>query len=123
MKRYQIYQIFKMEYIKKIEKIGEGTYGVVYKAKDILTNKLIALKKIRLEMESEGVPSTTLREIALLKELDHTNVVNLQDVIHAHNKLYLVFEYLDMDLKKFMDSSKEPLPPALIKVIYMPFMC
>ena len=53
--------------------------------------------------ESEGVPSTAIREISLLKELDHPNVVQLLDVIHADQNLFLVFEYLDMDLKKHMD--------------------
>merc|ERR1711983_328844 len=92
-----------MENFQKIEKIGEGTYGIVYKAKDILTRQFVALKKIRLEIESEGVPSTAIREISLLKELDHPNVVQLLDVIHADQNLFLVFEYLDMDLKKHMD--------------------
>jgi serine/threonine protein kinase len=46
-----------------------GTYGVVYKAKDLRTNTIVALKKIRLEAEDEGVPSTAIREISLLKEL------------------------------------------------------
>ena len=53
----------------KLEKIGEGTYGVVYKAKDKITNETVALKKIRLEQEDEGVPSTAIREISLLKEV------------------------------------------------------
>ena len=61
---------------QKIEKpVGEGTYGVVYKAKDKTTGEHVALKKIRLEGEDEGVPSTALREISLLKELQHPNVV------------------------------------------------
>ena len=60
---------------EKIEKIGEGTYGVVYKALWRGTNRVIALKKIRLEQEEEGVPSTAIREISLLKELQHRNVV------------------------------------------------
>ncbi|XP_023242571.1 cyclin-dependent kinase 2-like [Centruroides sculpturatus] len=64
-----------MDNFLKLEKIGEGTYGVVYKAKDKVTGSLVALKKIRLESEAEGVPSTAIREIALLKELKHTNVV------------------------------------------------
>ncbi|CAG2181922.1 unnamed protein product [Oppiella nova] len=64
-----------MEDFEKIEKIGEGTYGVVYKAKNKKTNELVALKKIRLENEDEGVPSTAIREITLLKELMHPNVV------------------------------------------------
>jgi len=93
-----------MENFKKVEKIGEGTYGVVYKAMDTLTNQMVALKKIRLETETEGVPSTAIREIALLKELDHPAIVQLLDVVHSDDqKLYLVFEYLDKDLKKLMD--------------------
>ena len=52
-----------------------GTYGVVYKAKNKKNNQLVALKKIRLENEDEGVPSTAIREITLLKELTHPNVV------------------------------------------------
>ena len=61
---------------QKIEKpVGEGTYGVVYKAKEKATGEFVALKKIRLEVEDEGVPSTALREISLLKELNHPNIV------------------------------------------------
>jgi len=52
-----------------------GTYGVVYKGKHKKTNRIVALKKIRLESEEEGVPSTAIREISLLKELVHPNVV------------------------------------------------
>lgn len=63
-----------MQY-EKVEKIGEGTYGVVYKARDRVTNETIALKKIRLEQEDEGVPSTAIREISLLKEMQHGNIV------------------------------------------------
>lgn len=58
------------------EKIGEGTYGVVYKAEDNLHNKrLVALKKIRLESEEEGIPSTAIREVSILRELKHENIV------------------------------------------------
>jgi cyclin-dependent kinase 2 len=64
-----------MDQYEKVEKIGEGTYGVVYKARDKVTNETIALKKIRLEQEDEGVPSTAIREISLLKEMQHSNIV------------------------------------------------
>jgi len=94
-----------MEKYQKIEKIGEGTYGVVYKAKNRASGELVALKKIRLEAEDEGIPSTAIREISILKELQHPNIVRLHDVIHTEKKLTLVFEYLDQDLKKFLDSS------------------
>uniref|UniRef100_A0A453N3D9 Protein kinase domain-containing protein n=1 Tax=Aegilops tauschii subsp. strangulata TaxID=200361 RepID=A0A453N3D9_AEGTS len=96
-----------MPQYEKVEKIGEGTYGVVYKAKDRYTNETIALKKIRLEQEDEGVPSTAIREISLLKEMQHRNIVRLQDVVHNEKCIYLVFEYLDLDLKKHMDSSAD----------------
>jgi len=88
----------------KIEKIGEGTYGVVYKAKNRKTGVMVALKKIRLENDEEGVPSTAIREISLLKELQHSNIVCLEDVLMQEKKLYLVFEFLCMDLKKYLDS-------------------
>jgi serine/threonine protein kinase len=65
---------------QKLEKIGEGTYGVVYKAKIIATGELVALKKIRLETQEEGVPSTAIREVAALTELDHPNIVKYEVV-------------------------------------------
>ena len=107
MKRSERYQ--------KLNKIGEGTYGVVYKAKDNLTSEIIALKKIRLENEDEGIPSTAIREISLLKECEHPNIVKLKNVVLENDKLYLIFEYLDYDLKKFMDAQKDLLPPKLVK--------
>jgi len=66
-----------MEKYQKLEKIGEGTYGVVYKAKNRVSEGIVALKRIRLEAEDEGIPSTAIREISLLKELRHPNIVRL----------------------------------------------
>lgn len=84
-----------------------GTYGVVYKARDLTTKdqRIVALKKIRLEAEDEGVPSTAIREISLLKEMNDPNIVRLLNIVHADgHKLYLVFEFLDLDLKKYMEA-------------------
>lgn len=83
-----------------------GTYGVVYKARDLANNgRIVALKKIRLEAEDEGVPSTAIREISLLKEMKDANIVQLFNIVHADgHKLYLVFEFLDVDLKKYMEA-------------------
>ena len=199
------------------EKVGEGTYGTVYKAQIKATNELVALKKIKLEAEDEGVPSTAIREISLLKELDHANIVRwvaheagifslfllvsifcwggslsalrefgidfhaflswphfpslppshlllillflllhklslfflfvschvwnekeenelnsilhpppsthrLIEVIHSESKLFLVFEYLDQDLKKYMDI-RGPLPQPEVKVSQIKWSC
>ncbi|PWN96640.1 putative Cdk1-cyclin-dependent kinase 1 [Tilletiopsis washingtonensis] len=110
-----------MENYQKIEKVGEGTYGVVYKAKDLTPGaggRIVALKKIRLEAEDEGVPSTAIREISLLKELKDDNIVRLLDIIHQESKLYLVFEFLDLDLKKYMDnvgSTPDGLGPDMVR--------
>jgi cyclin-dependent kinase len=60
-----------------------------------VTGEIYALKKIKLETEQEGIPSTAIREIALLKELQHPNIVRLVNVLHTDKKLTLVFEYLD----------------------------
>ncbi|KAM6317691.1 cyclin-dependent kinase 3 [Podargus strigoides] len=104
------------EVFQKVEKIGEGTYGVVYKALNKHTGQLVALKKIHLDSETEGVPSTAIREISLLKELKHPNIVRLLDVIHSQKKLYLVFEYLNQDLKKYMDLCRTgELSSSLVK--------
>jgi serine/threonine protein kinase len=99
----------------KMEKVGEGTYGVVYKAKDLVTGDIVALKKIRLDAEDEGVPSTAIREISLLKELAHPNIVRLVNVLLIENKLYLVFEFLDKDLRKYSDIVKKNMHKMLIK--------
>ena len=67
--------------------------------------------------EYEGVPSTAIREISLLRELRHPNVVALHEILHVDQKLYLVFEFLDCDMKKYLDSfGSKPIPPEQTKV-------
>merc|ERR1712223_1969006 len=86
----------------KLDKIGEGTYATVFKGKSRLTNNIVALKEIRLEHE-EGAPCTAIREVSLLKDLKHNNIVTLHDIVHTEKSLTLVFEYLERDLKQYMD--------------------
>jgi serine/threonine protein kinase len=104
-----------LEKYLKMEKLGEGTYGVVYKAQNKATGEMVALKKIRLEKEDDGVPSTAIREISLLKGLKHPNIVELKEVLYSEKALYLVFEYLEFDLKKYIKSKGEPLKPDQVK--------
>lgn len=104
-----------LENYEKQSKLGEGTYGVVYKAIDKRTGEIVALKRIKLDQEDEGIPPTTVREISVLKELHHPCIVRLNEVINTTGKLTLVFEYLDRDLKKFLESQHHPLNPILVK--------
>jgi negative regulator of the PHO system len=91
-----------MERYTRLEKLGEGTYATVYKGQSRLSQQIVALKEIRLDPE-EGAPSTAIREISLMKELKHPNIVFLHDVIHTEQTLTLVFEFMEQDLKKYMD--------------------
>lgn len=81
-----------------------------------MSNETVALKEIHLDAE-EGTPSTAIREISLMKELRHTNIVRLHDVIHTESRLLLVFEFMEQDLKKYMDNhgNKGALDPATIR--------
>lgn len=99
-----------------IAQIGEGTYGQVYKAraKDKKNDEMVALKKVRLENEKEGFPITAVREIKILKQLNHKNIVNLKEIVtdkqdavdfrHDKGSFYLVFEYMDHDLMGLLES-------------------
>ncbi|XP_020291519.1 cyclin-dependent kinase 12 isoform X3 [Pseudomyrmex gracilis] len=97
-----------------ITQIGEGTYGQVYKARDKRANVLVALKKVRLENEKEGFPITAVREIKILRQLNHKNIVNLREIVtdkqdaldfrKDKGSFYLVFEYMDHDLMGLLES-------------------
>ncbi|KAH7685127.1 [RNA-polymerase]-subunit kinase protein [Dioscorea alata] len=84
----------------KLDKIGQGTYSSVYKARDLETGKFVALKKVRfINMDPESVRFMA-REIHILRKLDHPNVLKLQGIVTSRmsGSLYLVFEYMEHDL-------------------------
>jgi len=87
-----------MDRYNLLDRVGKGTYGVVYKAKDKKSSETVALKTISL-IEEEGIPSTAIREIALLKFLKHQNIVVMHDVIHMSDKLTMVFEFSSLTSK------------------------
>uniref|UniRef100_A0A3Q2P2J7 cyclin-dependent kinase n=1 Tax=Fundulus heteroclitus TaxID=8078 RepID=A0A3Q2P2J7_FUNHE len=105
----------KLETYVKLDKLGEGTYATVFKGRSKLTDNLVALKEIRLEHE-EGAPCTAIREVSLLKDLKHANIVTLHDIVHTDKSLTLVFEYLDKDLKQYMDDCGSILSMQNVKI-------
>ncbi|KAH6789655.1 hypothetical protein C2S51_004661 [Perilla frutescens var. frutescens] len=82
--------------------IGKGAYGKVYRCYVTQFNSLVAVKRIQYESKSDGLPSVILREVSVLKELDHPKVVRLLDVIEEPEGVELVFEYLNCDLSKLI---------------------
>uniref|UniRef100_A0A1I7RHA7 cyclin-dependent kinase n=1 Tax=Bursaphelenchus xylophilus TaxID=6326 RepID=A0A1I7RHA7_BURXY len=92
----------KLETYKKIFDLGEGTYATVWLGKSLLTGKSVAMKEMRLEHE-EGAPCTAIREVSLLRSLKHANVVTLHDIIYTDRVLTLVFEFVERDLREYME--------------------
>ena len=89
---------------EKINQIGHGVYGEVYAGKERSTGKLVAIKKMRLEKETEGFPITAIREIKILKAVDHPNVIKLLDIVTSRLdkrkvSVYMVFEHMTHDLR------------------------
>lgn len=94
--------------------VGEGTYGHVYKARDKITGEFKALKKVRLENEREGFPITAVREIKILRQLRHPNIINLCEIVtdkddpldfkKDRGAFFLVFDYMDHDLYGILES-------------------
>jgi len=114
------------DHYEEINVIGNGAYGTVYKARDTLSDKIVAIKKVKLALTEDGVPMSVLREISLLKQLgksNHPNIVRLLDICHGQRMdremvLYLVFEHVDQDLNLYIEKCPPPgLAPERIKDI------
>ncbi|KAF8434800.1 kinase-like domain-containing protein [Boletus edulis BED1] len=106
-------------------KVGEGTFGEVHKAVQISTGRAMALKRILMHNEKEGMPVTALREIKILKAMKHPNVVDIVDMFVVRSKgkesplsVYMVFPYMDHDLAGLLENERVKLQPSQIK-LYM----
>lgn len=106
---------------EKLNRIGEGTYGVVYRAKDTKTNEIVALKKMRMEKEKDGMPISGLREIMLLQVCNHLNIVCLKEVVvgRSLDSIFLVMEYCEQDLASLLDNMTTPFQESHVKCIML----
>lgn len=104
---------------ERILQVGEGTYGKVYKAKNTLTNHLVALKKLRLQNERDGFPITSIREIKLLQSFNHPNVSSIREImIEGSRTIYMIFDYADNDLSGILLSKNIKLKDSQRKHIF-----
>ena len=97
--------------------IGEGTYGVVLKARHSESGQIVAIKKFKESDEDEQVRKTALREVRILKQLRHENIVSLIEVFRRKRKLYLVFEYVESTLLEALERHPEGLEPGEVRRI------
>uniref|UniRef100_A0A1A9WIE6 Cyclin-dependent kinase 7 n=1 Tax=Glossina brevipalpis TaxID=37001 RepID=A0A1A9WIE6_9MUSC len=108
----------KQQRYEKIAFLGEGQFATVYKARDVLTEQIVAVKKIKIgsrEEAQDGINRTALREIKLLHELQHVNVIGLVDVFGHKSNVSLVFDFMDTDLEIIIKDPKIILTQADIK--------
>lgn len=103
------------ENYEKLEKLGEGSYGVVYKARGKKSGELVAIKKIKCDCVDEGISASTLREISMVKQLNHECIVLLKHAGFQKNHMILIFEYIEQDLAQYLRQMTTYLQPKTIK--------
>jgi len=106
---------------EKLNRIEEGAYGVVYRARDKETGEIIALKKLKLDKEKYGFPTTSLREIQMLLMAKHPNIVNVKEIAIGSdiNKVFIAMEFVEHDLKSLMEEMEDPFLQSEIKTIML----
>ncbi|XP_051698013.1 cyclin-dependent kinase 10 isoform X4 [Oryctolagus cuniculus] len=106
---------------EKLNRIGEGTYGIVYRARDTQTDEIVALKKVRMDKEKDGIPISSLREITLLLRARHPNIVELKEVVVGNHleSIFLVMGYCEQDLASLLENMPTPFSEAQVKCIVL----
>ncbi|KAM0926208.1 hypothetical protein ACQ4PT_003725 [Festuca glaucescens] len=110
-----------VDVFERLNKINEGTYGVVYRAKDKKTAEVVALKKVKMEKEREGFPLTSLREINILLSFHHPSIVDVKEVVvgSSLDSIFMVMEYMEHDLKGVMENMKQPYTQSEVKCLVL----
>jgi cell division cycle 2-like protein len=109
-----------VEEFECLNKIEEGAYGVVYRAKDKKTHEVVALKRLKMEKEKEGFPITSIREVDTLLKAQHPNVVTVREIVVGSNmdKIYMVMDFVEHDLKSLMQHGmKKPFLMSEVKTL------
>ncbi|EDX06445.1 GD26008 [Drosophila simulans] len=104
---------------EKLNRVGEGSYGIVYRARDTRSNEIVALKKVRMDQEKDGLPISGLREIMILKQCHHENIVRLREVVvgKSLDSIFLVMDFWEQDLASVLDNMSQPFTESEVKCI------
>ncbi|XP_045389815.1 cyclin-dependent kinase 10 isoform X2 [Lemur catta] len=118
---FQLGRCRSVKEFEKLNRIGEGTYGIVYRARDTQTDEIVALKKVRMDKEKDGIPISSLREITLLLRLHHPNIVELKEVVVGNHleSIFLVMGYCEQDLASLLENMPTPFSEAQVKCIVL----
>jgi cell division cycle 2-like len=108
---------------ERLDRVSEGTYGIVYRARDLATREIVALKQIKFdkEMTKEGFPVTALRECSVLLAMAHENVVSVREMVvgDALDQVFMVMEFMEFDLKEGLERFRDALAQSELKSILL----
>jgi cell division cycle 2-like protein len=106
---------------EQLNKIDEGTYGVVFRARDKGTGAIRALKKVKMDKEREGFPLTALREANILLSMQHPNVVGVTEMVMGNSldSIFMVMEFAEHDLKGLMETMTKPFTIPEVKCLML----
>ncbi|KAH8372256.1 hypothetical protein KR093_010775 [Drosophila rubida] len=104
---------------EKLNRVGEGSYGIVYRARDTRNGEIVALKRVRMDQEKDGLPVSGLREIMILKRCQHDNIVRLREVVvgKSLDSIFLVMDFCEQDLASVLDNMSQPFTESEVKCI------
>ncbi|KAF8942100.1 hypothetical protein BGZ47_006822 [Haplosporangium gracile] len=110
-----------VENYEKLNRISEGTYGVVYRARDRITGEIVALKKLKLDQEKNGFPITSLREIYTLLLAKHPHIVNVREIVVGDTltQIFIVMDFIEHDLKELMSGMRAPFLQSEVKTLML----
>ncbi|KAF8711855.1 Serine/Threonine protein kinase, catalytic domain, partial [Rhizoctonia solani] len=104
---------------ERLNHIEEGTYGVVFRARDKETGEIVALKKLKLDEEKNGFPITSLREVMALMVCKHEHVVGVREIVVGDTltQVFIVMDFIEHDLKQLLTQMPSPFLQSEIKTL------